>query len=186
MQGTTTGRITDENGTFELPAPEPQAMVSFSYVGYGTIITKISTEESPVIKLSKTITVISFDNLPEKQAAHVQPDKDPARDKPVFFVVETMPEYPGGITALRDYIVSNTKYPAKAKRQKTSGTVYVNFTIDKKGKVTDVYVDKNKSIDPLLDKEAVRVVSGMPDWKPGAQRNHPVPVQMSVPVKFEL
>ncbi|NPA37521.1 MAG: TonB family protein [Chlorobi bacterium] len=186
VQGTTTGSITGEDGTFELSVPEPQAMISFSFVGYGTIITKMSAGESPVIKLKKTITVISFDNLPEKTAAPVQPDKASAGDKPVFFVVEAMPEFPGGITALHDYIVSNTKYPTKAKRQKISGTVYVNFTVDENGKVTDVYVDKDKSIDPLLDKEAVRVVSGMPDWKPGAQRNHPVPVQMSVPVKFEL
>ena len=186
VYGTTQGRITDADGHFSLNTGKNPVKISFSYVGYESVITDIDAVEKPVIRLKKAITVISFDDMPEVKKP-VQTNKPNARrNEPVFFVVEEMPEYPGGIKALHDYIVSELKYPAKAKKRNISGTVFVNFTVDKNGKVTNVYIDKNKSVDPLLDKEAVRVVSGMPDWKPGAQRNYPVPVQMSVPVTFEL
>ncbi len=134
--------------------------------------------------MKETILVIGFDNIPEP----TEPPKPlkVTKNKPVFFVVESMPEYSGGLRALNDYITSNTNYPKKAKKQKITGTVYVNFTIDKEGSVTDVYIDKNKTVNPLLDKEAVRVVTEMPKWKPAEQRGKRMPVQMSVPVTFEL
>ncbi len=63
--------------------------------------------------------------------------------------------------------------------------MWVNFTVDENGQVKQVYVDKANSVDPLLDKEAVRVVSSLPDWTPGKQRGKAVPVELSVPVEFK-
>ncbi len=184
VYGTTTGTLTDKNGKFSLNLENEVSKLSFSFVGYETVTGNFRSGEAPVIKLKRSVTVISFDNLPEPQTPVKPPRID--KSKPVFFVVESMPEYPGGVRALRDYIASNTRYPAKAKKRKTEGTVYVNFTVDETGKVKDVYIDKTKTVDPLLDKEAVRVVSQMSDWKPGAQRGKNVPVQLSVPVTFNL
>ncbi len=182
VYGTTTGTLTDIDGKFSLNTSENPAKIFLSFVGYETVVTNISSKEKPVIRLKRTILTIGFDNIPKP----AQPPVVVNNNKPVFFVVESMPEYTGGLSALHDYITSNTNYPKKAKKQNITGTVYVNFTIDKEGNVTDVYIDKNKTVNSLLDKEAVRVVTDMPKWKPAEQRGMRVPVQMSVPVTFEL
>ena len=182
VYGTTTGTLTDIDGKFSLNTSENPAKIFLSFVGYETVVTNISSKEKPVIRLKRTILTIGFDNIPKP----AQPPVVVNNNKPVFFVVESMPEYTGGLSALHDYITSNTNYPQKAKKQNVTGTVYVNFTIDKEGSVSDVYIDKNKTVNPLLDKEAVRVVTEMPKWKPAEQRGMRVPVQMSVPVTFEL
>ena len=188
VYGTTTGTITDIDGKFLLKVAKDNAKIIFSFVGYESVITDLKDGDNLKIRMKKEIVVISFDNLPESKDEAQQPRESIKIDnsKPVFFVVEDMPEYPGGVNALNDYITSNTNYPKKAKKQNITGTVYVNFTIDKSGSVTDVYIDKNKTVNPLLDKEAGRVVSEMPKWKPGMQRGKKVPVSMSVPVAFKL
>ena len=106
------------------------------------------------------------------------------KPKEVFVVVEEMPEFPGGPAALKAYLSSNVKFPEVAIKKGIKGKVYVNFTVSKTGKVTDVKVAK--SVDPSLDVEAVRVVSSLPMWNPGKQRGLPVDVSFKVPVNFFL
>jgi len=101
-----------------------------------------------------------------------------------FVVVEEMPEFPGGNDAMRAWISHNMNYPADATKAKISGTVEVNFLISSTGKVKNVTVSKPLYLS--LDAEAIRVVSGMPDWKPGTQAGKPVDVQMKVPMTFIL
>ncbi len=106
-------------------------------------------------------------------------------DEPInFYVVEKKPEFPGGEAALYKFLAEHTKYPEAAKENGVTGTVWVQFVIDKDGKVTNVKVVR--SVDPYLDKEAVRVVKSMPKWKPASQRGKPVRVLFQVPIKFEL
>ena len=102
----------------------------------------------------------------------------------VFFICEDMPEYPGGEQALREYIKKNVHYPVLAKQGNIQGTVYVKFVIDTYGKVTNVEIQRG--VNSLLDMEALRVVSSLPNWKPGRQRGKKVKVSLSVPIKFEL
>ncbi|MGC9330639.1 MAG: energy transducer TonB [Bacteroidales bacterium] len=101
-----------------------------------------------------------------------------------FAVVEKKPEFPGGDVALLKYLTENTKYPEIAKENGIEGKVYVQFVIDKNGNVTNVTIVR--SVDPYLDKEAKRVVSQLPAWKPGHQRGKPVPVTYIVPINFKL
>lgn len=93
-------------------------------------------------------------------------------DDEVFMIVEEIPEFPGGEDALRKYLIENTKYPKNARKNKISGTVNVLFVIDENGEIGDVLV--SNSVDPTLDKEAIRVVKNMPNWIPGKIRGKPV------------
>ncbi|WP_372950168.1 TonB family protein [Mariniphaga sp.] len=98
--------------------------------------------------------------------------------------LEEMPEFPSGEAALKQYIASNTRYPESEKESGIRGRAYVTFKITKEGKVTDARIARG--LHPPMDKEAVRVVSSMPDWKPGKKDGKPVDVNYTVPVEFTL
>ena len=98
--------------------------------------------------------------------------------------VEPQPEFPGGQDALIKFIIDNVKYPEAAKKDGIGGKVYVSFVVTKKGKVTKIKV-VNKG-NELLDKEAIRVISAMPDWIPGKDKGVTVDVEMTLPIAFKL
>lgn len=103
----------------------------------------------------------------------------------IFEVVEVMPEFPnGGMSALMKYLGENIKYPAEAKEKKIQGRVTVQFVVNQDGSISDTKVLRGAS--PLLDAEALRVVSAMPKWKPGTQRGEVVRVKYTIPVMFNL
>ena len=105
-------------------------------------------------------------------------------DSVVFEVVEEMPDFPGGQSALMEYLAKNIKYPATAHENGKQGRVIVMFVVKKDGSISDVKTVRG--VDPYLDKEAVRVIAAMPQWKPGKQRGENVNVRFSVPVMFRL
>ena len=106
-------------------------------------------------------------------------------DEPVFEVVEQMPEFPdGGMAGLMEYFKKNLRYPEEAKKAGTQGRVVVQFLINKNGAISDASV--LRSVDRLLDAEAVRLVRSMPKWKPGMQKGKAVTVKYTVPVLFSL
>lgn len=102
----------------------------------------------------------------------------------VFFIVEDMPEFPGGELALRQFIANSIKYPVIAQENGIQGRVYVTFVVDADGSVSEPRIARG--VDPSLDKEALRVVSMLPKWKPGKQRGKPVRVSYTVPINFQL
>lgn len=102
----------------------------------------------------------------------------------VFFIVEEMPEFPGGEAALRRFIANSIKYPQIAQENGIQGRVYVQFVVDRDGSITNASVARG--VDPSLDKEALRVVNSLPKWKPGMQRGKPVKVSYTVPINFVL
>ena len=110
--------------------------------------------------------------------------QEPATKGEAFAVVEQMPEFPGGMKELMTYLKDNIKYPKAAQDKKVQGRVIVQFVIEKDGTPTEFNV--MRSVDPDLDKEALRVLSGMPKWKPGMQRGQVVRVKYTVPVTFRL
>lgn len=105
-------------------------------------------------------------------------------DSIVFQVVEEMPDFPGGQQALMQYLAKNVRYPTVAQENGKQGRVIVSFIVRKDGSITDIKTERG--VDPYLDKEAERVISTMPKWKPGKQRGQNVNVQFTVPVTFRL
>ena len=102
----------------------------------------------------------------------------------IFQVVETQPEFPGGMAELMKYLQKNIRYPKVCKEQRVQGRVIVQFVVNADSTITDVNVVK--PVNPYLDQEAVRVVKAMPKWKPGEQRGEPVRVRFTLPVTFRL
>lgn len=93
-------------------------------------------------------------------------------------------EFPGGMIGLGEYITENMQYPAIAQENGVSGNVRVSYIIDENGSVTDAEVIE--SVDPYLDKEAVRLISSMPKWKPGVRDGRYVKMKTSTVIRFEL
>jgi len=92
--------------------------------------------------------------------------------------------FPGGNEALMKWLSKNLKYPASAQENGIQGRVLVQFVVNKDGSIVEPKV--LRSVDPALDKEALRVVSTMPKWQPGKQRGKTVRVRFTLPVTFRL
>jgi TonB family protein len=100
------------------------------------------------------------------------------------YVVEQMPSFPGGETALMAFIGENLRYPSKAAEAAIQGRVSIRFVVSANGTIEDVVV--LKSVDPSLDAEAVRVIKSMPKWIPGKQNEKNVSVYYILPILFRL
>ena len=102
----------------------------------------------------------------------------------VYDQVEQMPEFPGGMPAMIEFLQTNLKYPEDAIKQHVGGRVMVMFVVETDGSLSNVRVARN--VFPSLDSEAVRVVKTMPKWKPGKDKGRPVRVNFTLPVVFSL
>jgi len=117
----------------------------------------------------------------------VQPVAEAPRqqeESKIYDVVEHMPEFPGGPSALMQYLSTHIKYPAIAEENGVQGRVVCSFVVERDGSITNVTVVK--SVDPSLDKEAVRVIKSMPLWNPGRQNGNPLRVRYTCPITFRL
>ena len=102
----------------------------------------------------------------------------------VYDQVEEMPEFPGGMPALIEFLQTNIKYPKDAIKQEVGGRVMVMFVVETDGSISNVRVARN--VFPSLDEEAVRVVKTMPKWKPGKEKGRLVRVNYTLPVVFSI
>lgn len=162
----------------------------------------LNNKKSPIRKLAKHLSVLSLalllitansvyaqTNETQRDAVvkeYVPPPQEPVnkeskKDK-VYTVVDKQPEFPGGTTGLKNWLGTNIQYPLNLHGKKIKGSVIVNFIVEKDGTVSNVKVDRG--IDLLLMKEATRVVSLMPKWKPGELNNEAVRVKYTLPVDF--
>ena len=107
-----------------------------------------------------------------------------SKEDTVYQIAEEMPEFPGGVEALMDYVGRNVKYPEEAKDKEIQGRVFVSFVIEKDGSVNEVKV--LRGIGGGCDEEAVRVIKAMPKWTPGKQKGKPVRVNYQIPINFKL
>jgi len=175
--------ITKEDGTFEIDAKNAKNKLVFSHVGFKT--TESSFNENMTIQMDEAnllvdeTVVIGYAPSKDKQVA-----KNPSQDKNNEGVlVEQMPEYPGGSKALMEYISKSVRYPTSAMAKGIEGRVICSCIVNEEGRVTDVKVVA--SVDPDLDKEAIRVIENMPDWIPGKQNGKGTPVRFTIPILFK-
>ena len=143
------------------------------------------SNEFDEISSAKVSDLASFMKADGEKSLETLPDVAPApQDSIVFEVVEEMPEFPGGMKAMMQFIFSNVKYPAISQENGTQGRVITQFTVGKDGSISDAKV--LRSVDPYLDKEALRVINAMPKWKPGKQGGQAVAVHFTMPIDFRL
>lgn len=121
----------------------------------------------------------------EEVAITDEPAKEKTKnDDCVYVIVEEKASYKGGFKALFEYLEQNLVYPEQAKKEGIQGTVYIKFTVNKDGSITDIEI--KRAVEPAIDKEAVRLVKGMPNWKPGKNQGKPVRSKYTLPIKFKL
>lgn len=130
-----------------------------------------SVEETGEVVEIADVGNIVVEDIPEEETIHQ--------------IVEEQPEFPGGMQALMKYLKDNINYPRISRENGSQGRSFINFVVNADGSIQDVEVLKSSS-DPYLDKEAVRVVKSMPNWKPGKQSGKAVRVRFTLPVTFRL
>ncbi|MDX8337969.1 M56 family metallopeptidase [Draconibacterium sp. IB214405] len=194
VKGGTTGCVSDMRGKFILEVPEKTAIV-LSFVGKKTVVDdymgilsgKDGEEYKRTYKMNDEIIGIGLAtellavNNNDKIAPPPPPPPPPPSDAEVFYVVEDMPEYPGGSEALNNYAYKMQQKLAQAKGIK--GKAKVLFTVNAKGKVTDIKVVEKENDGAA--KGAYAIASQLEDWKPGKQRGKAVPVKYMLPVEFK-
>ena len=136
-------------------------------------------EETTIATSEETNQAVEIKYVP------VAVEEEEPEEQTIFEVVEQMPEFPnGGMAGLMQYLSKNIKYPTIVQENGTQGRVTVQFVVNRDGSIVDAKV--LRGVDPYLDKEAIRVISSMPKWKPGMQRGKAVRVKYTVPVMFRL
>ena len=161
----------------EIKAPPPPEAPSVAEV-LNIVEDDAEVQETAIATTEETGKAVEVKYVP------VQVEEEDPEENVIFQVVENMPEFPGGMGALMQFLGKNIKYPAIAQENGVQGRVIVQFVVNKDGSIVDPVVVR--SVDPYLDKEALRVIRTMPKWKPGMQRGKPVRVKYTVPVTFKL
>lgn len=163
--------------TKKLPPPQPVQTVKISIVD-----DDVEVESDIVIDAEVTQETIIEEFVPYVPIE--EEEEEVLEEEPIFVVVESMPEFPGGNVELMKFLHSKIKYPSLAKEAGIQGRVFVSFVIEIDGSVSNIKI--LRGIGGGCDEEAIRVVQSMPKWKPGTQRNNPVRVRFNLPLKFTL
>lgn len=160
---------------------------------------KLEPPPPPEIKVTEEFTIVSDDEEVTSAVATVSEDlgqinkvvwvppvveTEKVEEDVIHVTAEIMPEFPGGMAALMKYLGANIKYPTISQEMGSAGRVIVQFVVDKDGSISNPEVVRG--VDAYLDKEAIRVISSMPKWRPGVQNGKKVRVKYTVPVVFRL
>lgn len=153
---------------------------------------QLNIVENEIVEAPYIAPVEETDKPEEAERARLQAElatelrKEAEAEDPnkIYDNVEVLPEYPGGSAAMMRYLAQNVKYPQAAQENGRQGKVVVQFVVDTDGSIINAHV--LTSVDPDLDKEALRVIKSMPRWTPGKQKGKPVRVKYTVPVNFRL
>ncbi|MCK9342938.1 MAG: energy transducer TonB [Massilibacteroides sp.] len=160
------------------PPPPPPAPV----------VTEVLNVVEDNVEVADEAIVSSEDDANQAQVeAYIPPvveEEEEEAGQQIFTVVEKMPEFPGGLTALLHFVAKSIHYPVIAQENGIQGRVICAFVVNRDGSVTNAEV--LRGVDPSLDKEAIRVINTMPKWTPGEQRGKPVRVKYTLPVMFRL
>lgn len=135
------------------------------------------------VELDEEMDIIDME-VTEETSVDISVEEEEEEEEEIFYVVEEMPQFPGGMKKLKQYLANNVEYPSIARENDIQGKVYVRFCVTKNGNISQVQVVRG--VDPLLNEEAKRVVRKMPNWEPGSQRGKKVNVWYTVPINFQL
>ena len=189
----TSGTLTDSEGNFTLKVGDDQR-ISVSYIGMKSVelsVKECLEKQIKEVRLTSdadsgpqlTVVSQSSESASQKAPQH-NTTSEPQNTEEVFMVVEQMPEFPGGMSACLKFLADHVAYPKEAAEKKIEGRVIVQFVVMKDGSIANARVIR--SVDPLLDAEALRVIGLMPKWKPGTQRGQAVNVKFTMPITFRL
>lgn len=175
------------------PAIEQKDMISASEVPSpaSKAITQKVTEVPKTVATQEIAPVTSKLVIGDGEGVAKQSDVTEAlpqipitKDSVVLKTVEQLPEFPGGIVQFMKWLTRNLRYPSMAQSQRIQGKVVISFIINKDGSIVSPTIVQ--SADPLLDREAMRVIRMMPHWKPGLQDGKPCRTMFAIPVNFQL
>ncbi len=182
---------TNSKGYFKLTGVPIKASIEVSFVGFKTQLLTIGGKETTLIvrlqrdpKMLDELVVFGYPASPQLQIATLSPPNSVTQNDEIFTVVEQQPEFPGGMSALGQYMSKNIRYPAAAQRANVSGRVFVQFVVSKTGEIQEPRI--LKGIGFGCDEEALRIMNEMPRWRPGKQNGRPVAVMFSLPIQFAL
>ena len=146
-------------------------------VGYWMLAQDMSANPPIVAKPYRTMNA---------RMAYLSDSTSTNQEENVFIDGVPMPEFPGGTKALVEYVVKNTRYPKELLPDSITGRAFVKFFIDEEGKVCSPVV--LRSLHPLMDAEALRIVHAMPRWEPARDLHHgkPMPQKFTLPIMFRL
>ena len=165
----------------------------------GIIAEKMQETNEKILRIIKRIEYLQQLRIPEKKIEKIIAKKKERTEKhtverretvksnteetnKVFDVVDEMPEFPGGMQALIQYLTNTVKYPEESESKGEQGRVICTFVVEADGKVSNTMIAKG--VTPALDKEAERVVRSMPNWTPGKLNGQNVRVKYTLPVTF--
>lgn len=167
------------------PPPPPAEVIQQTKYIPPVVVDSVKPEEAEQLMTADDANIkIQNEEVVEIKKEGKEEVKEEVAGSEPFLFVEEMPEFPGGLTGLYEYIAENTKYPVRAHENNIQGKVFVRFCITSKGNIEQVSL--YKGVDPELDAEAIRVVRTLPDFKPGKQAGIPVPVWFIVHINFQL
>lgn len=159
----------------DIPPPKPPKPV---------LAKPVEVPDEEVIEDIPEEIIFDIDELPEDIPEPIEVEEPKEEIKEFYDYVEEAPSPKGGYEAFYKFVSKHIKYPPQAKRMGLEGKVFVRFIIDPDGKVTQV--ETVKGVGAGLDKEAMRVLSKSPAWKPGRQGGRKVSVRMVIPITFQL
>ncbi|WP_336325119.1 M56 family metallopeptidase [Porphyromonas pogonae] len=146
-------------------------------------LAKAEPVQAPMSMTENIFPDVSVETLTSANENPLLQIQTPQDDK-VYTVVEQLPSFPGGQAALMKYLAKNIQYPADAQKKNIQGKVVVTFIVNKDGSLSDINIARG--VDTSLDKEALRVIEGMPKWKPGKQKGEIVRCKFALPVVYKL
>ncbi len=170
-----------------VPPPElkPPSSLTSNVKNLKPVVTDDSTEVTPYLPTNdELINTLKNGNVNDSTPVNITADPlIPEETKPLI-IVQEMPEFPGGLSALLNYVGKTLKYPADAQINNIQGKVILKFVVNTDGSVDRIEIIRG--IDPLLDNEAIRVVKTLPKFRPGKQDGVPVPVWFMLPINFKI
>lgn len=155
-----------------LPPPPPQ-----------TTLIEIVEDD---VEIEEEVEIEDTETDEDEVVEYVEMEEEEAEDMTIFTLVEEEAAFPGGQEALFKYLGKETKYPQIARDANITGVVYVQFVVEKDGRINKDMIEVLRGVHPALDAEAIRVVKGMPNWSPGRQRGKPVRQYFKLPFRFTL